>query len=198
MTGNQYAFSKIKLSQSKYKKGFLYISLILSNCQEVEAIDFRYFVDDEDIFTPTKIGFRVKKNFIDAFTIEILKDYIGIDTVCCKTDQQKLHIRHMVDSYGESVDVRYFLSTDDYNGWSGKGVRFLVEDYMVLQQKLQLFLDNNFNYLAYNNLFQDKKISLNLNRAKSKNKKKILGKVKSKDDSVTHIASELEGLIKGS
>ncbi len=198
MIGNQYAFSKIKLSQSKYKKGFLYISLILSNCQEVEAIDFRYFVDDEEIFTPTKIGFRIKKDFMDVFIIEILKDYIGIDTVCCKTDQQKLHIRHMVDSYGEAVDVRYFLSIDDYNGWSGKGIRFLVEDYMVLQQKLQLLLDNSFNYLAYNNLFQDKQISLKMIGITSKNKKKILGKVKSKDDSVTHIASELEGIIKGS
>ena len=169
----QHAFIKIKLSQSRYKKGYFYVSLVFDELQEIEAMDFRYFVDDGEVFTPTKIGFRVKKELFDLFLPGILKDSTGINIACCKDGNQELHIRHVIDSYGEGVDVRYFVSSDNYSGWSGKGVRFLVEDYKILQQEIQLFVDSGFNYLAGSDLFREKEININKGKVKKSNPEKI-------------------------
>ena len=159
---NQFAFAKIKLSQARYKKGFFYISAITKN-DEIESLDFRYFVDDEVNFIPTKSGFRVPNKLFNNFLHQLIKDKSDEDYSCEITNTRAICIRYLEDSEGEFIDVRVHVKTEKYTGWTRQGVRFLLEDYNNLQNQIIPFIENNFSIANYVNLFTDKVITTNRN-----------------------------------
>ena len=165
---SQFAFAKIKLSQARYKKGFFYISAI-TNEEVIESLDFRYFVDNEVNFIPTKSGFRVPNKLFNNFLHQIVKDKSDEDYCCEITNERAIYIRYLEDSKGEFIDVRVYLKTEKYTGWTRQGVRFILEDYSNLQNQIIPFIDNNFSIENYTNLFADKVITTS---PKTKNKSK--------------------------
>jgi len=193
---SQFAIARIKLDQSRYKKGYMYISTVTGSNKE-KALDFRYFVDDDEIFTPTRIGFRVSEDCLSGCLCKFLKDYKEIYAICCVSKTQSLRIRHLNDQYGESVDVRYYLTTDTYDGWGNKGIRLTIKNYIELQNHIRIFLDEGLNTVNYKDLFHDKIISskpskkapkIKQNKKKSSSKKATQGK---------YIARGLEDIISG-
>ena len=176
---NQFAFAKIKLSQPGYKKGFLYISAITKN-EEIEHLDFRYFIDDKVSFIPTKIGFRIPEKHFNNFLNQLTKPISKEENYCCEiTDKRALHISYIDESEGEFIDVRAFVKTEKYTGWTKQGVRFILKDYSNLQNQIIKFIDNDFSIENYTNLFVDKVITP---RAKKKSKKTSIDESKINPD----------------
>ena len=166
---NQFALAKIKLSQARYKKGFFYISAITKN-EEIEHLDFRYFIDDEVNFIPTKSGFRVPNKLFNNFLHQLVKDKSDEDYCCEITNERAIYIRYLEDSKGEFIDVRVYLKTEKYTGWTKQGIRFILEDYRNLQNQIIPFIENNFSIENYTNLFADKVITTSP-KTKKKSKK---------------------------
>ena len=166
---NQFAFAKIKLSQAGYKKGFLYISAITKN-EEIEHLDFRYFIDDKVSFIPTKIGFRIPEKHFNSFLNQLTKPKSNEDYCCEITNKRAIYIRYLEDSEGEFIDVRAYVKTEKYTGWTKQGVRFILKDYSNLQNQIIKFIDNDFSIENYTNLFADKVITTSP-KTKKKSKK---------------------------
>lgn len=191
---NQFSIARIKLDQSKYKKGYMYISTLVGTNKE-KILDFRYFVDDNEIFIPTNIGFRISGECVKDCLSELLEDYKEIDVTCCLSKSKKLKIRHLNGQYGEAVDVRYYLTTDAYDGWSYKGIRFSVNNYIELQNHIRVFLDKELNTVNYKNLFQGKIISPKYPKKNLKAEYCVKKTSSKKAGKGKYVASELESII---
>ena len=159
MLAGQFAIARIKLDQSKYKKGYMYVSTVKDSDNRT-SLDFRYFVDEDEVFIPTKIGFRISFVCLELCISKLLEYYKKIDATCCVSEVQKFRIRHLSDEqYGQSIDVRYYLTTDSYDGWSNKGIRFSINNYVELQKHIKKFLAEGLSTVNYRDLFQEKTIS---------------------------------------
>ena len=163
----QYSFIKIKLSQAHYKRGYLYVSAITNVENEIVSYDFRYFVDDHDLI-PTQNGFRISHKLSNEFMYQITKNPSNEDYCYELTKERSLYIRYLEDSNGEFIDIRNYVISEKFTGWTKQGIRFLLSDYKSLQNEVIKFINNDFSIKNYENFFESKVIT-----SKSKSKKKL-------------------------
>ena len=159
----QFAFSKLKLSQAQYIKGYFYLSAITKE-DAVESIDFRFFIDDGIDFIPTKNGFRVPCDFLN----QLVKDITDEDYCCNISNERSIYIRHLEDVKGEYIDIRVKVKSERYTGWTKQGIRFLISDYLNLQTEVIKFINNDLSIKNYENFFELKVIP-----SERKSKKKL-------------------------
>ena len=164
---NQYAFIKIKLSKLQYKRGFFYVSAITNKENKITSYDFRYFVDEDDDFIPTYNGIRLPLSLSDDFFLQIYKGSF-IKEYCLKlTQDRSIYIRRLEDANGEFIDIRNYVESEKYTGWTKQGIRFPLSDFEKFQNEIINFIDNKHSINDYKNLFESKVITSN-----SKTKKK--------------------------
>jgi len=127
-----YGCHRLKLSQQRFSKGRLYISLI-EESNTIESLDVRYKG------TPTRTGFRVSKESFPHF-LKILKlapQDIGNRVLWRNNDNTRsLRVRFCDDNYGKGVDFRYFKDTPQYTGWEKRGIRITLENYDELKNSI--------------------------------------------------------------
>lgn len=177
---NQYSFIKIKLSQAQYKRGYLYVSAITNVENEIVSYDFRYFVDDDD-FIPTQNGFRVAHTLSNEFLHQITKSPSNDDYCYELTKERSVYIRYLEDSNGEFIDIRNYVKSEKYTGWTKQGIRFLLSDYLSLQNEVINFINNDFSIKKYENLFESKVIT-SKPKSKKKSKKSSIDTTKTNPD----------------
>jgi len=164
---NQYAFIKIKLSKLQYKRGYFYVSAITNEENKITSYDFRYFVDEDDNFIPTYNGVRLPFSLSDEFFFQIYRGSF-IEEYCLNlTKDRSIYIRHLDDANGEFIDIRNYVKSEKYTGWTKQGIRLPLCDFEKLQNEIINFLDNKLSINDYQNLFESKVITSN-----SKSKKK--------------------------
>ena len=168
---NQFAFTRLKLSQTQYIKGYFYLSAITKE-DDIESVDFRYFIDDGIDFIPTKNGFRVPYKLLNEFLNQLVKDITDEDYFCNTADGRSIYIRYLEDAKGEFIDIRVKVKSERYSGWTKQGVRFLISDYLNLQTEVITFIKNDLSIKNYENLFESKVITLEY-KSKKKLKKSL-------------------------
>jgi len=127
---------RIPLSQRRFKSGALYVSGIHS-CGELEAIDIRYFVEEESRLIPTRQGFRIHADNLLTFKKALAKRAIKLQKVeLWRGATRKLIARYCDDEYGTGVDIRYFAASPRYKGWEPRGIRLHLEDFAKLRMTL--------------------------------------------------------------
>ena len=164
---NQLAFTRLKLSQTQYIKGYFYLSAITKE-DDIESVDFRYFIDDGIDFIPTKNGFRVPCDFLNNFLNQLVKDITDEDYCCNISNERSIYIRHLEDVKGEYIDIRVKVKSERYTGWTKQGIRFLISDYLNLQTEVIKFINNDLSLKNYENFFELKVIT-----SEPKSKKKL-------------------------
>jgi len=136
--------ASLPLSQKRYKKGSLFISLVRAS-EKLIAYDIRYFYEDTNCVYPTRYGFRIPadcvKNFTDALDMVPVSGLNRI--VIVKGSGRTLLANYCNDEYGEGIDVRYYLETPKYSGWDRRGIRFVTSDWVQLRRKFRnIDIDN--------------------------------------------------------
>ena len=150
----QIGLHKFKLTQKRYKDGAFYLSVVLDG-EQVKALDGRFFVEEGNELTPTKNGFRIPIEKLDAFGKALSGDLREIDdTVLFENKSFRFHIRYLNDKYGEGIDFRKYKTTDKYTGWDRSGVRMKLEDVVSMRNRLNDF--DHREVASSNNLFSGK------------------------------------------
>ena len=135
----QIGLHKFKLTQKRYKDGAFYLSVVLDG-EQVKALDGRFFVEEGNELTPTKNGFRIPIEKLDAFGKALSGDLREIDdTVLFENKSFRFHIRYLNDKYGEAIDLRKYKTTNKYSGWDRSGVRLKFEDVATMRDWLSDF-----------------------------------------------------------
>lgn len=130
------ALCRLTLAQKRFKAGALYISCIHTG-KALNAIDVRFFVEDQQSLIPTKQGFRVPADRLQSLRSALEAKTIPSDGVeVASTANRRLLIRSCDDEYGPGVDVRYFSDSARYVGWEPRGIRFRPEDFERLRTTL--------------------------------------------------------------
>lgn len=127
--------ASMRLSQSRYKKGQLYVSIVLK-AAKIVAYDVRFFVEDGGCLYPTRSGFRVPVDRMEEFRRVLgIGDHEKIVRVpIADMEGRALLVNYCNDKYGEGMDVRYYVETKRYTGWDKRGVRFVLDDWRALGQ----------------------------------------------------------------
>jgi hypothetical protein len=163
---SQFAFIKFKLSQTQYKKGFLFISALVKD-GAIQSVDFRFYIDNEVDYIPTKNGFRIPITASNDFLHQLTQIPTDGDYCYELTKERSIYIRYIEDSKGEFIDIRNHVKSEKYSGWTRQGIRFLLSDYEKLQNEVNDFINNKFSIQNYDNLFESKVVTT---RPKSKKK----------------------------
>src|SRR4051812_17289498 len=119
--------ARLKLAQGRFGGGALYISAIYSAAEFV-ALDVRFFAEKDKLITPTPTGFRVPVAHLDSLAQLAQREpkQVGELTLWAGK-KRKLVARRCDDKYGAGVDIRYYKTSAEYEGWEKRGIR-LVED----------------------------------------------------------------------
>lgn len=134
------AISAFPLPQGRFKNGQFYVS-VCSTGGEPIGIDIRFFVEEGDDLTPTKIGFRLPQDGVAPLLNALAPNPTEIgDIVCIELPNRRFHIRYVNDKYGESVDYRWYQTTDKFEGWTRSGFRVPTD---VYQEFRQLLIESN-------------------------------------------------------
>ena len=150
--------ARFKPSQHKYKDGYVYISVIVTE-GELRALDVRYFLEKENELTPTRNGYRIPAESIaNCVKILLTSPSSILDEVCHHTKSREIHARYVDDKYGEAIDVRYYKKARDYTGWEKRGLRLRIQDYMEFQKLLGMIDFNNVKVTGGVNFFSGKTI----------------------------------------
>jgi len=130
------AISAFPLPQGRFKNGQFYVS-VCSTGGEPIGIDIRFFVEEGDDLTPTKIGFRLPQDGVAPLLNALAPNPTEIgDIVCIELPNRRFHIRYVNDNYGEGVDYRWYQTTDKYEGWTKSGFRVPTDVYPEFRQLL--------------------------------------------------------------
>jgi len=150
--------ASLPLSQKRYKKGSLFISLV-QVAEKVIAYDIRYFYEDTNCVYPTKYGFRIPADCVDKFTdaLEMAPISDLKKTVIVGGSGRTLLANYCNDKYGEGIDVRYYLETPKYSGWDRRGIRFVISDWIQLKHEFGN-IDMENPGASNTNLFVDRPI----------------------------------------
>ena len=134
------AISAFPLPQGRFKNGQFYVS-VCSTGGEPIGIDIRFFVEEGDDLTPTKSGFRLPQDGVAPLLNALAPNPTEIgDIVCIELPNRRFHIRYVNDKYGESVDYRWYQTTDKFEGWTRSGFRVPTD---VYQEFRQLLIESN-------------------------------------------------------
>jgi hypothetical protein len=154
MENNIFGFDRIKLSQSKFKNGNVYLSILLKNL-EIEYLDIRFFIQKENYLSPTKQGFRIPSLNLEEFYTIIQQDPKEIgECEIYSTGSRSLRFSYSSD-YGDGINFRYFKDDENYSGWEKRGIRVLIKDFDSLKAKLLSFRNKKFNTEGMKNYFED-------------------------------------------
>ena len=127
---------RIALSQRRFRSGALYVSGIYIG-DELDAIDIRYFVEEENKLIPTRQGFRIHADNLPALRTALHTQAVDLgEHRLWRGTTRKLIARYCNDEYGIGVDIRYFSDSTRYRGWEPKGVRLQLDDYSTLRATL--------------------------------------------------------------
>jgi hypothetical protein len=167
------AIASFELPQGRFKNGRFFVSLCIVDDNQI-GIDIRYFVEEDADLTPTPIGFRLPQSGVTPLLNALTDDprLIG-DVICIEHPNRRFHIRYLNDKYGESVDYRWYQTTEKYEGWTKKGFRVPTSVYSEFRQLLTESDLLSFDLSSRPDLFEGKNIVSKSKEPKgSQNKKR--------------------------
>jgi hypothetical protein len=119
----------IRLAQKRFSGGRFYVAQIL---QEgiIAALDCRFYIEEGSSLVPTRKGFRIHHGEFPYFEA-ILRQPANrlVEQVIWKTSKRALTCRYCDDKYGQGVDFRYFIESENYTGAEKRGLRLATQDF---------------------------------------------------------------------
>ena len=145
-----------RLKKRRYSEGHLYLSAVIYG-NRIKALDIRYFIEEDNLITPTQNGFRVSMENISKL-MAVLNRNPGdiVDEVISENRKRRLVVNFKDDKYGQGVDFRYYQTTDEYTGWQKKGIRMTLEDFKKLGGIVRNLKLDYSSVLAIGDLFENK------------------------------------------